>query len=79
MDYKMIENKIKEFCKEMYSDACRVAKTVQDVYNLRAIAYGALSFACNNLFPCFNNELSDWWNEYMWMQFEELARKIRYN
>ena len=78
MDYEMIEKKIKDFCEEMYSDACRV-ETGQDVYNLRAIAYGALRFACNNLFPAFNEELAEWWDEYMWMQFEELIRKIRYN
>lgn len=76
MDYEMIENKVKEFCKEQYADACRVAETVEDVYNLRAIGYGAVLFACNNLFPCFNEELADWWDEEMRCKFENLVIEI---
>lgn len=75
MDYEMIENKVKEFCESMYKDASEM-KTVEGIRSAKGIAFGGLMFACNNLFPCFNNDLSDWWNEKMWYKFEYLVTKI---
>lgn len=76
MDYKMIENKVKEFCESEYKDAKRYSiMTPELIKNKRAIAYGAVHFATNNLFPCFNNELSDWWNDEMWHKFQKLIEK----
>ena len=73
--YETIEKKVKDFCEKQYSDASK-EKTVKEILNIRAIAFGALMFACNNLFPRFNGGLSDWWNDEMWGKFENLITEI---
>ena len=75
MDYEMIKNKVKAFCFEEFDSAVQYAKSSEQVKNYRAIAYGALQFAINNLFPSFNNNLSYWWENDMWNRFEELIIK----
>lgn len=75
MDYEMIENKVKEFCESEYKEAEKYCGSRESIINKRAMAYGAVFFASNNLFPCFNNELSDWWNYEMWKKFQKLIEK----
>ena len=61
MDYKMIEDLVKDFCKEQLTNA----KLDSDRKNsYKTTAYGAVQFACNNLFPCFNEELGEWWSGF---------------
>ena len=76
MDYKKIENEVKKFCEKLYSDASEM-DNVAGIRNLRAMSFGALMFACNELFPCFNDDLSEWWNDEMWYKFEYLITKIK--
>ena len=60
MDYDMIERKVKDFILNQLRDAKNYACSVESVRNYRAIAFGALDFACNNLFPAYNEDLADW-------------------
>ena len=70
--YEKIEKDVKKFC-EIELKNCDKGPSPNPV-NSRAIAYGALCFACNYLFPSFNNDLSEWWNEVMWLKFEKKIR-----
>lgn len=70
--YENIESKAKAFVKLEYVQAVKYAKTTEDVINCRAIAFGAIQFASNHLFPCYNNDLAEWWNEYL-DKFNKLA------
>jgi hypothetical protein len=71
--YEMFEKKTKDFIIEQYKDAERFCETPEEVLNTRAIAYGALQFSINYLFPTFNKELGDWWQNIMWEKFNQLA------
>lgn len=64
-DYENIEKKVKRFVLEKYESAVKYAETASDVYRSRAIAYGALQFSINNLFPCYNDDLAKWWGEQL--------------
>lgn len=75
MDYEMIENKVKEFCENMYKDAENYCTSTESILNKRAMTFGAVHFATNNLFPQFNRGLSDWWNYEMWQKFQKLIEK----
>lgn len=74
--YENFENKTKEFIIGQYMDAERFCETPEEVINTRAIAYGALQFSINNLFPTFNQRLADWWQNEMWEKFNQLALDI---
>lgn len=71
-DYDDVERMVKIFINEQYNDAKRMPNTAR---NCRAIAYGALQFATNYLFPCYNNDLAIWWREEMKPKFTELMIK----
>ena len=61
MDYEMIEELVEFFCEEQLVNA----KLDSDKKNnYKTMAYGVVQFACNNLFPCFNKELADWWSGF---------------
>jgi len=70
--YANIENKVKKFVLEEYESTVKHAKTADDVYNNSAIAYGALQFSVNNLFPCYNSDLARWGHEQL-DKFNKLA------
>ncbi len=73
----MIEKKVKDFILNELEDARKYCKNnTQAVLNHRAIAYGALQFATNNLFPCYNDDLVDWWEKGVWEKFTDLAEGI---
>lgn len=59
-DYEAIERKIKKFVNEMIEEAV-AAKTKNTVKSCFEMAYGAIFFAANNLFPCYNVDLACWW------------------
>lgn len=59
-EYDVIERKIKKFVNEMIEDAV-AAKNRDAVRGRINMAYGAILFAANNLFPCYNNDLAHWW------------------
>lgn len=75
MDYEMIENKVKEFCESMYEEAEKYCASKESIINKRAMSYGVVHFATNYLFPCFNNELGNWWNCEMREKFQKLIEK----
>ncbi len=70
--YEDIEKKVKRFVLGEYKSAVKYAETTSDVYKNRAIAYGALQFSINNLFPCYNDDLGKWWDEQL-DKFNQLA------
>ena len=60
MDYEKIENDVKEFVLKQLD----LAKTYpQYSFDYRGVAYGAVQFACNYCFPCWNDDLASWWND----------------
>ena len=75
MDYEMIEEKVKDFILENLKSAKKYYKNdTQGILNCRAIAFGALQFATNNLFPSYNIDLAKWWEEEAWNEFDKLMR-----
>ena len=84
MNYENTENKVKKFCESIYKDAedyCTNTESIlyctktEFILSRRTIAFGAVHFASNNLFPQFNSRLSDWWNGEMWHKFQKLIEK----
>ena len=74
-DYKEIEEKIKQFVLEELEVAKKFYKNdTRGILNCRGIAFGALQFATNNLFPCYNNGLAMWWEKEPWEEFNKLIR-----
>jgi len=69
-DYDVIEIKVKDFVNEELSDALKY-NTLEDARKCRAIAYGAVQFAINNLFPCYNDDLANWWEDEAYPKFTE--------
>ena len=69
--YETIENKVKEFAIKEFEQAVLYAETAEDVLKCRAIAYGAIQFAVNNLFPTYNKKLAEWWDK-CWNEFNKL-------
>lgn len=67
MDYEMLEIKVKDFILTELKDVEGCSH--QERMNSRAIAYGALQFACNKLFPSYNYDLADWWEDEVWGKF----------
>ena len=68
-DYDDIERMVKTFVYQQYEEA---KKNPDSAFHLRGIAYGAVQFATNYLFPCFNHDLNDWWANEMWSKFTDL-------
>lgn len=66
MNYEMIEKQVKDFVLKELEDA---KKHPEYRMNCRAIAFGAIQFASNNLFPSYNRDLEDWWSNEIWAQF----------
>lgn len=75
MNYEKIENAIKKFCECAYKDAEDYSASTEFILNQRAVAFGAVHFATNNLFPYYNRDLSNWWNREMRQKFQKLIEK----
>lgn len=60
MDYEQIEANVKEF---VFNELKLAKKYPQGAENCRAIAYGAVQFACDYCFPSYNVDLASWWND----------------
>lgn len=66
MGYEKIEKDVKNFI----LNELKAAKKYPDTaLNSRAIAFGALQFASNYLFPSYNYDLANWWEKEIWGQF----------
>ena len=65
-----IEKKLKEFVLDQLREAY-TAETKEDALKIRGIAFGAVLFAINNLFPDYNEELANWWDEKVHPLFTE--------
>ena len=68
--YKDIEKQTKAFVMEWLND---VKLHPEDVNKICPIAYGAIMFSVNHLFPCYNQKLEDWWNNEILPQFREIG------
>ena len=75
-NFDLIEKKVKDFVQEQIDDAEEYSTTPQDVIGHRAIAYGAMQFAANNLFPCYNTDLALWWDDVAWVKFNNLIKRM---
>lgn len=79
MDYNMIEEKVKAFCENQLKEAKKIASleftTKSSIRYCRAIAYGAVQFATNNLFPSYNVDLANWWTDFR-EKFTEVENEI---
>ena len=69
-EFEMIEIKVKDFVKSELSEALK-CDNIEDARKNRAIAFGAVLFATNNLFPCYNNKLAHWWENEAHPKFTE--------
>lgn len=69
-------NELKKFIEKQIKNAEVHAKYADEVYNYRAIAYGALLFADDNKLIDVDNY--DWWDDY-WIQFQNIVTKIYEN
>lgn len=67
--YENMENQTKKFVMEQLNDA---KNNPEDVSKIQPIAFGALLFSANNLFPCYNANLANWWDDEILPQFREL-------
>ena len=67
-EYELIEIKVKNFVNEELTSALK-CDNIEDARNCRAIAYGAVQFAINNLFPCYNDDLANWWDNEVHPKF----------
>ena len=65
-----IEERLKNFVLDQLKEAY-TAETKEDALKIRGIAFGALLFTVNNLFPDYNEELANWWNEEVHPLFTE--------
>ena len=70
---KDIENSVKEFIIQEYKNAQSYAQNEKDVVRWRHGASTVLQFSLFYLFPCYNKNLVDWWENEMWEKFNELA------
>ena len=68
--YENIENQTKAFVMEWLSDA---KLHPEDAKKICPIAYGAMMFSVNYLFPCHNQNLADWWTNEILPQFREIG------
>ena len=64
---------VKEFVSGELETAELFANTREEVMNCRAIAFGAILFAKRNDI-CTHEEVVDFWDEWAWEKFEEVAR-----
>lgn len=72
MDYEKIENDVKNF---ILNELEAAKKYPNMAFDCRAIAFGALQFANNYLFPSYNYDLANWWQKKIWEQFNKLYKK----
>ena len=68
--YENIENQTKVFVKEQLRDAKNNSKNAD---RFQFIAFGALQFSVNHLFPCYNEKLANWWTDEILPQFREIG------
>ena len=68
--YENMENQTKIFVKEQLRDA---KNNSENAARFQFIAFGALLFSANHLFPCYNQKLADWWTDEILPQFRELG------
>lgn len=64
---------VKEFVSGELETAELFANTREEVMNCRAIAFGAILFAKRNGI-CTHEKIVDFWDEWIWEKFEEVAR-----
>ena len=74
MTFYTIEKELKKFVIEQYESAKKYKNDISPL-TYRAIAFGALQFGINNLFPKYNKNLADWWEREMWDKFTKLIRE----
>lgn len=75
MDYEMIEKEVHNFVLKQLANADIYSTLSTDVRNWRGIAFGAVHFASNHLFPSYNYDLAKWWDEVIYPRFIELERE----
>lgn len=75
MDYEMIEKEVHNFVLNQLADADTYSTLPTDVRNYRAIAFGAVQFASNHLFPSYNYDLAEWWDEVIYNKFIKLEEE----
>lgn len=68
--YKDIENQTKDFVREQLRDA---RNNSEHATQFQCIAFGALLFSVNHLFPCYNENLANWWADEILPQFREIG------
>ena len=71
IDYKGMEKRLRDFVLDEY-EAAKNHPDLCSPLNARAVAYGALQFGVNNLFPSYNKDLAEWWELEMYDKFTEL-------
>ena len=74
MDYEITEKEVKEFVLRQLDNAT-YAVLPMEVRNNRAIAFGAVQFAANHLFPSYNYDLANWWDEVIYNKFVRLEEE----
>ena len=67
-------DKLKKFVEDRLADAEIYANTYQEVYNYRAIAYGAVMFAEENGLVNWD-DIHKWWDNYIWIEFKQLIKE----
>lgn len=74
MDYEITEKEVKEFVLRQLDNAT-YAVLPMEVRNNRAIVFGAVHFASNHLFPSYNYDLANWWDEVIYNKFVRLEEE----
>lgn len=64
---------VKEFVEEYLDDAEMFANTREEVEKIRAIAFGAVLFACRIEIVSYD-EVKEYWDNWALEKFEEIAR-----
>lgn len=64
---------VKEFVEEYLESAEMFANTREEVEKIRAIAFGAVLFACRIEIVSYN-EVKEYWDDWAHGKFEEIAR-----
>ena len=64
---------VKKFVDDRLEDAEMFANTREEVEKIRAIAFGAVLFACRIEIVSYD-EVHEYWDNWTWGRFEEIAR-----
>lgn len=78
--YAQIENNVKQFVMKELAKAKKANNNPTiNVLNCKAVAYGALQFASNYCFPCYNYDLAEWWVKEVCPEFQKLLQNRRFD